>query len=136
MSVCVWCPYVIVNSGGSANRFKFFFFSSRRRHTRLQGDWSSDVCSSDLLQSGENRSFEQNMQGMRYRRSIRSPNGEDVLYVFYEPESGRMALFKYNLIERALQPPIIGHGYARMDDGRVVIFAAESNEASRVHPMH
>src|SRR5688500_19609263 len=27
---------------------KCFFFSSRRRHTRLQGDWSSDVCSSDL----------------------------------------------------------------------------------------
>src|ERR1039457_7696939 len=25
-----------------------FVFSSRRRHTRLQGDWSSDVCSSDL----------------------------------------------------------------------------------------
>src|SRR3989454_7191405 len=30
-------------------RFSFFFFSSRRRHTRLQGDWSSDVCSSDLI---------------------------------------------------------------------------------------
>src|SRR5256885_6932313 len=30
--------------------FVFFFFSSRRRHTRLQGDWSSDVCSSDLWQ--------------------------------------------------------------------------------------
>src|SRR5256885_7897249 len=29
----------------------FFFFSSRRRHTRLQGDWSSDVCSSDLVLS-------------------------------------------------------------------------------------
>src|SRR2546426_9794470 len=29
--------------------FVVFFFSSRRRHTRLQGDWSSDVCSSDLL---------------------------------------------------------------------------------------
>src|SRR2546426_3065326 len=29
----------------------FFFFSSRRRHTRLQGDWSSDVCSSDLLRA-------------------------------------------------------------------------------------
>src|SRR5574337_717980 len=28
--------------------FSFFFFSSRRRHTRLSGDWSSDVCSSDL----------------------------------------------------------------------------------------
>src|SRR5690348_18467348 len=27
---------------------KLFFFSSRRRHTRWTGDWSSDVCSSDL----------------------------------------------------------------------------------------
>src|SRR6266571_6846387 len=27
---------------------RWFFFSSRRRHTRLTGDWSSDVCSSDL----------------------------------------------------------------------------------------
>src|SRR5699024_3732046 len=27
----------------------FFFFSSRRRHTRSKRDWSSDVCSSDLL---------------------------------------------------------------------------------------
>src|SRR5256885_12366169 len=30
-----------------------FFFSSRRRHTRLQGDWSSDVCSSDLQVVGQ-----------------------------------------------------------------------------------
>src|SRR2546430_3823475 len=29
--------------------FVFFFFSSRRRHTRFDCDWSSDVCSSDLL---------------------------------------------------------------------------------------
>src|SRR3989454_346685 len=35
-------------SPGGVVLFYFFFFSSRRRHTRLQGDWSSDVCSSDL----------------------------------------------------------------------------------------
>src|SRR5215813_11883261 len=29
-----------------------FFFSSRRRHTRCGRDWSSDVCSSDLLAGG------------------------------------------------------------------------------------
>src|SRR2546430_9651727 len=29
--------------------FFLFFFSSRRRHTRFDCDWSSDVCSSDLL---------------------------------------------------------------------------------------
>src|SRR5690606_39553809 len=31
--------------------FAFFFFSSRRRHTRFSRDWSSDVCSSDLEQA-------------------------------------------------------------------------------------
>src|SRR5256884_3389989 len=30
-----------------------FFFSSRRRHTRCSRDWSSDVCSSDLILKGE-----------------------------------------------------------------------------------
>src|SRR5690606_40297684 len=34
-----------------------FFFSSRRRHTRFSRDWSSDVCSSDLVNGGaDNRS--------------------------------------------------------------------------------
>src|SRR5688500_768759 len=36
----MWCFF--------SSRWCVFFFSSRRRHTRLQGDWSSDVCSSDL----------------------------------------------------------------------------------------
>src|SRR5579883_2090381 len=33
----------------------FFFFSSRRRHTRFSRDWSSDVCSSDLLRPSDAR---------------------------------------------------------------------------------
>src|SRR2546429_8443141 len=33
----------------------FFFFSSRRRHTRCSRDWSSDVCSSDLTQGRRGR---------------------------------------------------------------------------------
>src|SRR5205085_8712746 len=35
----------------------FFFFSSRRRHTRFDCDWSSDVCSSDLVVVGETRNY-------------------------------------------------------------------------------
>src|SRR5207249_1011175 len=34
----------------STNTSVIFFFSSRRRHTRSKRDWSSDVCSSDLIQ--------------------------------------------------------------------------------------
>src|SRR5229473_7161052 len=33
----------------AGTRNNFFFFSSRRRHTRYASDWSSDVCSSDLI---------------------------------------------------------------------------------------
>src|SRR2546430_6642823 len=37
-----------VSKCNNTNMFLFFFFSSRRRHTRFDCDWSSDVCSSDL----------------------------------------------------------------------------------------
>src|SRR2546422_2515051 len=36
-----------------------FFFSSRRRHTRCSRDWSSDVCSSDLLAQAQPRGIQQ-----------------------------------------------------------------------------
>src|SRR5262245_31277668 len=38
-----------VTLAGRFFRFVLFFFSSRRRHTRCLSDWSSDVCSSDLM---------------------------------------------------------------------------------------
>src|SRR5256885_3073988 len=62
----------------------FFFFSSRRRHTRLQGDWSSDVCSSDLplvrqskprfrLFDFERRAVPDRVEEVRETRRIRVP---------------------------------------------------------------
>src|SRR5450631_3923727 len=48
----MWCPIVRVrwqNKVVAMNRVNLFFFSSRRRHTILTCDWSSDVCSSDLV---------------------------------------------------------------------------------------
>src|SRR5688500_19817888 len=53
---CIFCTHsdtgvrYSVSSVVSIAISNSFFFSSRRRHTRLQGDWSSDVCSSDLKQ--------------------------------------------------------------------------------------
>ncbi len=87
------------------------------------------------LQNGESKAFEQSMAGMRFKRAVRSPNGEDVQYIFYHPEEGRSALFTYNMINRQLHNPIFGHGYARLEDGRMVIFAAEGSEPTRIHPM-
>src|SRR2546426_6707912 len=47
-----------------------FFFSSRRRHTRLQGDWSSDVCSSDLITAAELRTDPQRYAGQVLRWTL------------------------------------------------------------------
>src|SRR5207237_3644506 len=48
----------------------FFFFSSRRRHTRFKCDWSSDVCSSDLERDGDSESVVAEIGGvcLRVRR--------------------------------------------------------------------
>src|SRR5215813_15252491 len=40
---------IAIFSKQSCIKIGFFFFSSRRRHTRCGRDWSSDVCSSDLI---------------------------------------------------------------------------------------
>jgi hypothetical protein len=87
------------------------------------------------LQNGEHRAFDARMDDMRFQRAIRSPNGEDVMYVFYEHEGGRSALFVYNLIQRKLQNPLFGHGHAVLRDGRMVLFNAEGDAPTRVHPM-
>src|SRR5256885_2724595 len=47
------------------------FFSSRRRHTRLQGDWSSDVCSSDLLETREQAPLAREEARLLHRRAAR-----------------------------------------------------------------
>ncbi|TAA47796.1 AAA family ATPase [Corallincola spongiicola] len=87
------------------------------------------------LESGGLKLFDEDMTGMRFRRVRRSPNGEDAMYVFYNPENATIALFAYNLIEKSLQVPLLGHGYAMLDDGTMVIFYAEGDEPTRVHPM-
>jgi len=86
------------------------------------------------LQNGESKTFDDQAENLQLHRIVKSPNGEDYLYVFYEPNEGQYALFSYNLITRTLQNPIYGHGQSIYLDGRAVIFSAEQ-EPSRVHAM-
>lgn len=86
------------------------------------------------LQNGDFKTFDIPMENMLFERVIRSPNGEDVLYTFYEHENGASILLNYDVIARELQAPIFGHGYARYEDGRMIIFK-ENSEATRIHPM-
>src|SRR5438046_1844457 len=82
----------------------FFFFSSRRRHTRLVSDWSSDVCSSDLM-------YEQNFQKMRSR--ARTPTDDssvnDWLSDLQDTVQTVYAGVKASLIPKVLELKINGN---------------------------
>src|SRR5207237_6651169 len=73
-----------------------FFFSSRRRHTRFKCDWSSDVCSSDLitmlsfLASMRAQEFQQAIAEGHYRRGEAhdKPNPWDQFVIWMNRASG------------------------------------------------
>ncbi|NQZ08699.1 MAG: DNA repair ATPase, partial [Algicola sp.] len=86
------------------------------------------------LTTGEYKQFEDSLDGLQYKRQLRSPNGEDVLFIFFHPSKNIVALYAYNLINKSLQNPLLGHGFGFFDDGRLVIFYAQE-EATRIHPV-
>ena len=88
-----------------------------------------------VLQSGEHKVFDSAQDGLVFKRVVRSPNGEDVLYVFHDRVGGHYLLFPYNLIRKEVANPIHCHGYTLFDDGKMVVFRALSDEPTRVHPM-
>src|SRR2546430_12692632 len=78
----------------------FFFFSSRRRHTRFDCDWSSDVCSSDLQQTLRNLDLGQ--RGLETDRPWPAPPGLLSSWVFSYHSKGATHMksrWKIGLVE-------------------------------------
>src|SRR4051794_41887960 len=70
-----------------------FFFSSRRRHTRWTGDWSSDVCSSDLRPPATGRSSSAPPMPLVLAGS------EELKKTYLSPVAAGTAMFSYCLSE-------------------------------------
>ncbi len=87
------------------------------------------------LQSGDTKVFDADTSDLRFKRAIRSPNGEDVLYIFYHKVDGRYLLLPYNLIRKEVQNPIQCHGFTLFGDGKMLVFRSASEEPTRVHPI-
>ncbi|MFT7580490.1 MAG: hypothetical protein ACI9MR_002161, partial [Myxococcota bacterium] len=87
------------------------------------------------LQMGEFKVFDVDTTDLAFKRAIRSPNGEDVLYVFYQRDKGDYTLLPYNMIRQAVQNPIHCDGYCLYEDGRMVVFSHAGSAPTRVHPM-
>src|SRR6266516_3811989 len=64
--------------------YYYFFFSSRRRHTRSYGDWSSDVCSSDLTSFGYH-DLVVDMRGLVIMRGLGWPVVYDATHSLQRP---------------------------------------------------
>jgi hypothetical protein len=88
-----------------------------------------------MLVGGERKLFEGDYTDFALERVLKSPNGEDVLYVYYRGRDSKYVLFPYNLIEKSVAAPIACHGYSLFPDGRMLVMRAVSSEPTRVHPM-
>ncbi|THV42993.1 DNA repair ATPase [Glycomyces buryatensis] len=87
------------------------------------------------LNEGRLKTFDQDIADLKFLRTVRSPNGEDVLFVFYHEVDGRSLLLPYNVIRKEVAAPMSVHGYSLFDDGTLVAFRFSGEEATRVHPM-
>lgn len=89
------------------------------------------------LLEGSLKLFEGSFEGLVLARPpLASPNGEDVLYVFRNPETTETVILSYNLVSREMSTPIRCHGFSIFDDGTTVIFRSDENqEPSKVHPL-
>ncbi|MEJ7598350.1 MAG: DNA repair ATPase [Kofleriaceae bacterium] len=88
-----------------------------------------------VLVGGDKKLFDGDYSEYVLEREVRSPNGEDVLYVYFRGRDGMYLLCPYNLIEKSVAAPITCNGYSLFRDGRLVAMRAISGEPTRVHPM-
>lgn len=79
------------------------------------------------LQSGEHKEYESDLLNMLFEKKVASPNGEDVLYVFYNQASGTYELLSYNVIRQRIETPMVCHGYCLFDNGKLIYFKAGDN---------
>ncbi|GAA1533628.1 DNA repair ATPase [Actinomadura kijaniata] len=87
------------------------------------------------LDTGVAKTFDTDVTGLEYEGVVRSPNGEDVLYVFHSRDGGRCLLLPYNTVREQVANPIVCHGFALFDDGTLVALRAFGDEPARVHPV-
>ena len=78
------------------------------------------------LAAGELKQFDSKDTNMVIERIVHAPNGEDVLYVFYNRLTGDYALLAYRLIAQKVEERISCNGFSLFPNGHLVLFRAEA----------
>ncbi len=118
-------------------KFRYFVYNEKIQQARrldsiehacvlLPDDHGLIFANGYYLQSGECKTFDSSLQGLQFDRRIASPNGEDTLYVFSQPETGDRVLLGYNLIAQRVETPVVCHGFTLFHGGEMVLFKAQA----------
>ncbi len=111
--------------------YRHFVYSTKQRRV-LRLDAIADSCillpddhgiifpKGFVLQTGAHKSFDHGFEKLRFDRTIAAPNGEDYLFLFVDPSSGTYVHLRYNLIRQEVDTPLICHGQAFFEDGRMI----------------
>ncbi|MFU8892892.1 MAG: DNA repair ATPase [Luteolibacter sp.] len=117
--------------------FRYFIFNEKQ-HTVVRADSIGESCvflpeghglifpDGYYLATGELKQFECRVGGMLIERVIQAPNGEDVMYVFYNRTTGDYALMPYRLIQQRIDERITCHGFSIFPNGHLLLFRADS----------
>ncbi|WP_124979086.1 DNA repair ATPase [Nonlabens xiamenensis] len=80
------------------------------------------------LQTGAYNVFPTDVGTLKYQQKIASPNGEDHMYIFYNPEEGLYVLMSYNVIDQEVKTPIVCNGFTILDKGELCYFRTEDEQ--------
>ena len=87
------------------------------------------------LQSGEYKTFDNELSGLLYESRVAASNGEDVLFRFYNRHSGLHVLLQYNVIEQSVGTPLICHGATVFAGGELICFSSQEDDAQKHHAL-
>src|SRR5699024_3717040 len=106
---------------------------SIRRHTSSRRDWSSDVCSSDLMDEPELRNlmFTAKLPEMKHPIAIRYPRGKGVTVEWHTPFEA-IPIGKGRLIQEGNEVAILSYGHS----GNFVVEATQTLHKEGLYPAH
>jgi len=88
----------------------------------LPGEHGVIVSDGYYLKTGASKQFDLGQASKQYETRISSTNGEDHLYVYFDPVEGQYVLMSYNIISQEVDVPMVCNGYSIFHDGTLGYF--------------
>lgn len=88
------------------------------------------------LKDGGFKKYEHLDKEAYHYETVKSPNGEDYMYVFYSLKNNTYYLYNYSIVSKEIDAPIIANGYVSIDNGSLLISKTdEKNTYGKVHDI-